>query len=479
MNGLQRTVALAIFVAQAAAISLGAEPAKKPSGEAVAEAAADAPQQIPIVDLHRTQPINFETEILPLLAKNCLACHKSPDPENDLVLETPEAIRKGGEHGPAVVPGQSGQSRLLQLASHQRNPIMPPVDNKVAAAALTSEQLGLIKAWIDQGAQGSGRSIARVVIRHSPPASVHPILALAITPDDECAACSRGDKLAIYDLRGPRMAAELVDPALAANGRPGAAHDDLIRSLAFDHQADLLASSGFRTVKLWRRPRATLEREIAVSQVVSSIAASPNGLLIAVGMQTGAIELHDPTGKQPVKTFAGKHDAAVTGLAFSPDSSRLYSAGLDKTIRVWDVAGGTQLGKQTTPAEVRALALLPSGNQIATGEADNTIRIWNTASILKAPAAKAATAVHELKGHYKPITALAVAPGGKVPWLVSGSEDGHLRIWNTSTGGFIRDVDHGGPVTAVAASAGRPPIALGGRQRHRPALESRWRRDCR
>ena len=89
------------------------------------------------------------------------------------------------------------------------------------------------------------------------------------------------------------------------------------------------------------------------------MAVSPNGLLIAIGMQTGAIELHDPTGKQPVKVLATKHDGAVTGLAFSPDGSRLYSAGLDKTIRVSDVAAGSQLGKQVTPAEVRGSCCSP------------------------------------------------------------------------------------------------------------------------
>jgi WD40 repeat protein len=456
-NGL--AIALVVFILQAAGICLGGEPSPKPPRET----SADAPQKIPIADLRRTQPVNFETEILPLLAKNCLACHKSQDPENDLVLETPETIRKGGEHGSAVVPGQSGQSRLLQLASHEHNPIMPPVDNKVAAAALSSEQLGLIKAWIDQGAQGSVGTIARAVHRQPLPSAAHPILALAIAPDDDYVACSRGDKLAIYDLRGPRRIAELVDPALAASGHPGAAHEDLIRSLAFARQGDVLASGGFRTVKLWRRPHGALEREIAASLAGRTIAVSPTGMLLALGLQTGAIELHDPTGKQPAKPFPGKHDSAVTGLAFASDGSRLYSAGLDKTIRVWDVATGTQLGKQNTPAEVRALAVLPSGNQIATGEADNVIRIWNISNILKPPSGTAsAPAVRELKGHNKPIAALAIVLGGRTERLLSGSEDGHARLWNPATGESPRDFEHGAPVTAVAASAdGRRVLSVG------------------
>ena len=440
MHILFRTVGIATCFARLAAIAAAAEPAAAPL------------KPIPIAELRRTVPVNFETEILPIFRQNCLACHKSLDPESGLVLETPDAIRKGGEHGPAVVSGHAAESHLLQLASHQQGPEMPPADNKVAAAALTPEQLGLIQAWINQGAQGSVGTIARTIPRGPLPAAAHPILALAITPDDSYVACGRGNKLAVYDLRVPRLDGELVDPALASAGFPGAAHEDLIRSLAFDRQGDFLASGGFRTVKLWRRPRASAQPDIASQEPARCVAVSPDGQLLALGTAVGTIELHDLAGKQPVKVLA-KHDAAVTGLAFAADGSRLYSAGLDKTVRAWDVSSGAAAGKQTTPAEVRALCLLPGGNQVATGEADGVVRIWNTAAFLIVP--KAATPqplARELKGHAKAVIAIALLSSPKGARLVSGSEDGHLRIWDLASGNTIGDLDHGGPVTAVAAS---------------------------
>jgi len=89
---------------------------------------------IPIADLKRLAPVDFETEILPILKNNCLACHNQTKAKADLILETPQTILKGGESGPAVVPGQSAESLLLKVASHQEKPTMPPKDNKANAA---------------------------------------------------------------------------------------------------------------------------------------------------------------------------------------------------------------------------------------------------------------------------------------------------------------------------------------------------------
>ncbi|HXT59984.1 MAG TPA: c-type cytochrome domain-containing protein, partial [Pirellulales bacterium] len=428
------------------------------------EAASTQPAPIAIAELERTTPVSFADEILPILRKNCLACHNAAEAESELVLETPEAIRKGGAEGPVVVPGKGAESRLVQLAAARQQPAMPPAGNKVGATALSSEELGLLKLWIDQGAAGGGPAIARVVPRRSLPSGLQPIFAAAITSDDQFVAVNRGARLFAYHLPGMRLAGELADPALA--GEPGkhAAHEDLIRSLAFDRGGDLLASGGFRTVKLWRRPRSVLEREIAVGQPAQVIAVSADGGWLAVGLSNGAIELRGLGEGQPVKMLAG-HAGAVTGLAFSADSARLYSASSDKTLRAWTATDGAPLGKLAVPAEVRALASIADGLQLAAGDADNAIRIWNSASIVENAADQPPLQpVRELKGHSQPVTALAAAAGER---LLSGGADGRMKLWNTATGEMLRDFDHGGPVVAVAvrpdgrrfASAGANGIA--------------------
>ena len=336
------------------------------------------------------------------------------------------------------------------------------------------------------------------------PAGTRPILALAVSPDDALVACSRANRLSIYDLRGPFRSAELVDPGLvdagvAAAGWSGAAHEDLIRSLAFARQGDLLASGGFRTVKLWRRPRGALDREIRASQPTRSMAVGPDGKLLALGAADGTIDLLDLAGAAPPKVLA-KHDGGVTALAFAPDGGRLYSAGLDRTLRAWTLPGGSAAGKLAAPAEVRALAVLGGGTQLATGDADNVIRVWPTATlVLQPPAAAPKLTSRELRGHNKAITSLAVVPATPIlpavpavpatsvsaavaakpaipaapERLLSGGEDGRgsaLGFDERKSDSQLRSgrTGHGG-----RGQPRWPALDVGRRQRCCPALEHR------
>ena len=111
-------------------------------------------EPIEIETINRKTDVDFEKEILPILRKNCLACHNSTDAESDLVLETPADILKGGIDGPAAIAMKGSESLLVLLASRAQESFMPPDDNDVGAKMLTPNELGLIKLWIDQGAAG-------------------------------------------------------------------------------------------------------------------------------------------------------------------------------------------------------------------------------------------------------------------------------------------------------------------------------------
>src|SRR5436190_12709383 len=127
-------------------------------------------EPIKIEAVKRDKPVGFG-EVKQILNRNCTACHSASKKESGLSLETRESILKGGNvQGPAVVAGKPDESPLLKFASRSAEPFMPPKDNKVNAKSPTPAELGLIKLWIEQGAQaGADSGMAKVEFQPLPP----------------------------------------------------------------------------------------------------------------------------------------------------------------------------------------------------------------------------------------------------------------------------------------------------------------------
>src|SRR3954468_18546393 len=92
-------------------------------------------------------PVNFARDVEPVLQKHCVVCHGAQQQMSGLRLDQKEAALKGGTSGKDIIPGNSGDSRLIRLVSGMESKVMPPV-----GAPLTGAEVGLLRAWIDQGA---------------------------------------------------------------------------------------------------------------------------------------------------------------------------------------------------------------------------------------------------------------------------------------------------------------------------------------
>jgi mono/diheme cytochrome c family protein len=99
--------------------------------------------------------VTYATDIKPLFEKSCIKCHGAERPKAKLRLDSLEGTLKGGEDGKMVLPGNSAGSMLVHCVAHAGNPdiYMPPPRNKANIGPLTKEQIGLVRAWIDQGAK--------------------------------------------------------------------------------------------------------------------------------------------------------------------------------------------------------------------------------------------------------------------------------------------------------------------------------------
>jgi hypothetical protein len=99
--------------------------------------------------------VTFATDIKPIFEKSCTKCHGAEKQKGKLRLDSLEAALKGAEDGKVVEPGNSANSILVHNIAHvgDEDMFMPPPDNKDKIPPLTKEQIGLIRAWIDQGAK--------------------------------------------------------------------------------------------------------------------------------------------------------------------------------------------------------------------------------------------------------------------------------------------------------------------------------------
>ena len=92
--------------------------------------------------------VEYERDIRPLFERHCYVCHGEDIATNGLRLDRRVDALAGGHSGPAILPGDSAESRLIHMvAGYKVKVLMPP-----AGDPLDAEQIGLLRAWIDQGA---------------------------------------------------------------------------------------------------------------------------------------------------------------------------------------------------------------------------------------------------------------------------------------------------------------------------------------
>ncbi len=447
LNKMQVLFSAVVLAVALAANTQAADEPKAP--------AADASIQPAAVNLGR--PVDFERDIYPMLDAKCLACHNAAISENGLNLEDIKGILKGGKRGPAVVAKDPEKSWLYRMASRAVKPAMPPLPNKVEAASLTPQEVGLLKQWIIEGAVVSGSASDKKINWQPLPKGIQPIYSLSLTPDGQYAAAGRANHIVIYHVPTGELLAELADPALASiqyNGRPmydaSAAHRDFIHALAFSPNGRTLASGSFREVKLWSRPEAAARLNLAFAAgPVSVVAVSRDEQWVAAA--TGnLIRLFRLTDGQPGKVLTG-HGATVTGLQFAPDGQTVCSTALDQSVRFWNVADGAIKGRIDTPAPIQALAYSADGAKVFVGCADKLIRAFDVPAV----------APRQLVAPAAPVASMQVSPDKK--WLALAEADGRISLINLATGQPAPPlVGHAGPVTGLSFSADSTRLASSG-----------------
>jgi hypothetical protein len=112
-----------------------------------------------------TKDVSFKRDVVPILSEKCLKCHGLASPMANLDLKSREGALKGGQHGPAIIPGDGAASNLYKHVAGQEQPRMP------LGGKLADEEIAVLKAWIDRGAEwDSGLTLSASVPANGPAA---------------------------------------------------------------------------------------------------------------------------------------------------------------------------------------------------------------------------------------------------------------------------------------------------------------------
>lgn len=132
------------------------------------------------------EKIDFNKQVKPLLEGACTHCHGAKEDKGDFRMHTLEDLKKGNENGPGLTPGDLKKSAIYTtlLLHADDDMVMPPKKE----GQLEKNQIEIIKAWIEQGADWP----AGVVLEQKPrirfEKHIQPIL------EENCVSCHNPDK---------------------------------------------------------------------------------------------------------------------------------------------------------------------------------------------------------------------------------------------------------------------------------------------
>ncbi|WFD32308.1 hypothetical protein MSPP1_003353 [Malassezia sp. CBS 17886] len=193
-----------------------------------------------------------------------------------------------------------------------------------------------------------------------------------------------------------------------------------------------------------------LAKRARPSDADGALVRGPGGALVARDSRTSSL-------RAAVVALKDAHGAEILDVKFAPDGQTIAAAGTDQTISLWETLGENRnIGQlQGHRRAVTCVAWLPPTGEryLVSGSADTTLAVWNTATGEK---------VRRWRGHKGIVNSVACARSGPRALVASASDDGHVLLWDLEERRPVDAWDFRFPVTAVEFSADASQLFVGG-----------------
>lgn len=364
------------------------------------------------------------------LKRNCFSCHNPEKHKGSLVMTSRDQLLQGAESGPAVVVGDPEQSAMIRALAREADPHMPPKKQ------VSAKQIALLSQWVKDGAPWDANAlldppdIPRAVTLETLPVTYHPVLALALSPDNTRLAAGWGNELIIFSVSEKELSLVMRSHA----------HPDPVQAITWSPDGKRLVTGAFRRLVVWDAATLTEERHLTegITDRVTAVRFLPalNQVVFADGRVTreGIVRIADVETGVLIASWSA-HTDTIFDLALSTDGKLLATAGGDKLIKLWELPSQQEKARlEGHVAQVLALAFSADGTQLVTGGADQQLRVWDVQTKERMIA---------LGTHSSALNAIAWVPGGAAVFAVTGA------------GGLLRYTDlkaHGGAQSSESAS---------------------------
>lgn len=399
-----------------------------------------------------TAKVSFSTQIKPILARQCAACHQPQAKQSDLAVSTFADFAKGGRKGPAFVAGKPDESLVIKYITGAMEPRMP------LGGKLSDDDINLFREWIREGAADDSSNLTMVTnilraptIYHAPPL----VTAFTFAPDGKMLAISGYREILLTAMPEGNLIGRLPGRSMR------------IHSLAFTPDGQTLAAVGgdpaqSGEVQIWDVPTRKLRHSIVAStDTLFGGSISPDGKLLACGAADKSIRLYDlATGKELRKM--DHHEDWVFQTTFGVDSKRLVTVGRDRAAKLIDVESGRFIENVNLLREaLTAVTRHPKRDWVAVGGAERIPYLYRMDRPRAMRIADDSTLIQKFERQDGPITALAISPDGTK--LAVGAEAGDVRIYETETGNLVtRCSGHQGGIFALQFTPDGANLATGG-----------------